>query len=100
MAVAENKKGTEIMTILVDELKEYPEHMVKTGAKRHGQKWCHLVSDKSFDELHQFAELIGMKRWRFQGDHYDLTPVMRAKAVRYGAVEVRGEDLVERAVKP
>lgn len=61
--------------------------------RRNGNQWCHLMAD-SFEELHAFAARIGMKRAWFQGDHYDLTPGRRAKAVELGAKEVTGRDLV------
>ncbi len=52
---------------------------------------CHLFSDAGVDELHAFAERIGMKRERFQDKripHYDLTSTLRRLAVSCGAVEV------------
>lgn len=54
---------------------------------------CHLFTDSAdLDELHRFAEGIGLKRAWFQGKasvpHYDLTPRRRAAAVKAGAVEV------------
>lgn len=55
---------------------------------------CHLFSDDGdWDELHKFAEKIGLLRWWFQDltrvryPHYDLTYGMRVKAVKAGAVE-------------
>ena len=59
-------------------------------ARRHGNQWCHLLCDESLDELHAFAQSIGLKREYFQRSvvpHYDLTPSKRAKAVKAGAVE-------------
>ena len=47
--------------------------------------WCHMVSDTSFDELHAFAAALGIPRERFQRDHYDLPPILRARAVAQGA---------------
>jgi len=58
----------------------------RVGA-RNGDWWCHLFAD-STDELHAFAERIGLLRNWFQGDHYDLTPKRRAVAVAAGALEV------------
>lgn len=85
--------------ILVDPLQKYPHHMIKAGARKHGVRWCHLVSDSSFEELHTFAEKLGLKRAWFQGDHYDLTPGKRRLAVNYGAIEVRAIELVGKMVK-
>ena len=45
----------------------------------------------SLEELHEFADKIGMKRQWFQNTklpHYDLTATRRQLAVRNGALEV------------
>jgi len=70
---------------------------------------CHLFCDGDLDELHAFAESIGLKRSWFQARkeeigrhklkpwqraHYDLTPGMRQKALRAGANEATQEDLI------
>jgi len=34
--------------------------------------WCHLVSDVSYDELHEFARRCGIPERAFERDHYDL----------------------------
>lgn len=86
------------MTILVDDLTDYPETMVGSKAKKHGTRWCHMVSDASLDELHTFAARIGLRLEWGQRGHYDLTPGMREKAVRAGAEEVSSRDLVKRMV--
>jgi hypothetical protein len=61
-----------------------------------GKKSCHMYAD-DLDELHYFAAKLGMKRSWFQQHrllpHYDLTPAMRAKAVRLGAIEQSREEL-------
>lgn len=60
-----------------------------------GYMWCHMRAD-SKEELHAFAKKIGRKRcWYHRGDHYDLTPSFRAKAVAAGAIEVTPEELLE-----
>jgi hypothetical protein len=87
--------------ILVDGITQYPTELLK-GLP--GSRWCHMVSDTSAAELHAFAQLIGLKRSWFQSrsdgkasaDHYDLTPSRRSKAVKLGAVEVSGRELVTR----
>ena len=38
----------------------------------HGTVFAHLVSDTSFEELHEFAARVGMPRGAFDGDHYDV----------------------------
>lgn len=61
-----------------------------------GRQWCHLVSDASLDELHDFAELLGVPRRVFQGDHYDLHEELRIDAVVLGAEQVTSRELVVR----
>ena len=54
-----------------------------------GKKWCHLFAD-SVDELHGFAEKMGLKRGWFQDKrvpHYDLTESKRSIALKQGAIE-------------
>jgi hypothetical protein len=82
------------VAILVDELRAYPHTRLPF---RH---WCHLASDHSFDELHAFAAQIGIPRHRFQGDHYDLPPWLRARAVALGAQEVSTGELLMRMAGP
>lgn len=87
--------------ILVDPITSYPPEMTR-GLP--GRRWCHMVSDTSEEELHAFAERIGMKREWFQSRengkasaaHYDLTPPRRVRAVALGAVEVTSRELVMR----
>ena len=61
-----------------------------------GRLWCHLVSDVSYDELHDFAARLGVPRHAFQGDHYDLPAELRALAVAEGAAAVSGRELILR----
>lgn len=62
---------------------------------------CHLLAD-SEDELHLFANLIGMKRSWFQcGEqhtlpHYDLVASRRILAIKKGAIEITRAQLIER----
>ena len=59
---------------------------------------CHMWADTE-QELHYLAALIGLKatwaQYVSSGLHYDLTPGMRAKAIRKGAVEVDVDVLVD-----
>lgn len=58
-------------------------------------EWCHLMAD-SLDELHQFAQSIGLKReWFHSGDHYDVTRGKRFVAIRTGAKKVTTTEMVE-----
>ncbi len=50
-----------------------------------GQRWSHLVSDVSYEELHRFADALGIPRRAFQGDHYDLPEEYLAQALAAGA---------------
>lgn len=61
-----------------------------------GRKWAHLVSDRSYDELHVFASQLGMPRHVFQGDHYDVPATLRELAIDLGAQPVDARELVAR----
>ncbi|MAT05376.1 MAG: hypothetical protein CL424_10090 [Acidimicrobiaceae bacterium] len=74
------------MTILIDEARWW----------FRGRKWCHLVSDESLDELHEFADANGIPRRGFQGDHYDIPEEYRADLIAAGAVVVESRELVRR----
>jgi uncharacterized protein DUF4031 len=82
------------VTVLVDPLREYPD------AGLAWTLWCHMVSDAGFEELHAFAARLGIARRRFQGDHYDLHPELRARALGLGAVEVGTGELILRMAGP
>jgi hypothetical protein len=61
-----------------------------------GMLWCHLVSDRDLDELHEFAASLGVPRRAFQGDHYDLPEDYRERAVALGAHAVPSRELLVR----
>lgn len=61
-----------------------------------GRRWAHLVSDESYDELHAFAERLGIPRRAFQGDHYDVPADAREQAIALGAEAVDARILVRR----
>ena len=82
------------MAILVDDLREYPHTRLPF------RYWCHMVSDAGFEELHAFAAQMGIPRHRFQGDHYDLPPHLRSRAVKLGAHEVATRELTQRMAGP
>jgi len=71
--------------IFVDEIKTYE----PSKFLRWGKKWSHMWPDGNVEELHQFAEKIGLKREYFQDKprfpHYDLIPSKRRQALRNGA---------------
>jgi hypothetical protein len=60
----------------------------------------HLISDKSLDELHDFAVSIGLKRHFFQGKtkghpHYDLTTSKASLRARTnGATLVSAREII------
>ena len=82
------------MAVLVDPLRRY-DH-VRLSIK----DWCHMAVDGSFEELHVFAAALGIPRHRFQGDHYDLPPHLRERAVELGAQEVSARELTGRMSGP
>jgi len=61
-----------------------------------GRRWAHLVSDAGYDELHEFAGLLGLPRRAFQGDHYDVPTEYRELALALGAEAVDSRELVRR----
>lgn len=61
-----------------------------------GRRWAHLVSDRSYDELHAFAARLGIPRRAFQGDHYDVPAEYRERALELGAEAVDARVLVRR----
>jgi hypothetical protein len=76
------------MTVYVDPL-------MKRGWTFYGREVasCHMFTDSiCLDELHKFAEAIGMKKVWFQkhnlAPHYDLISGRRAVAIKHGAVAV------------
>jgi len=64
--------------------------------------WCHMVSDRSVEEMHAFASEIGLRRRWFQDGprpHYDLRPSKRRLAVAKGAMEVNTRVIVRRMAR-
>lgn len=69
-----------------------------------GQLYCHMMSTltdrtQAEQELHAFADRLGLKRGWFQGKdprhpHYDLSPGKRAQAVKSGALEVTNRAMI------
>ena len=60
----------------------------------HGRLWSHLVSDTSYDELHDFAGRAGIPRRAFEGDHYDVPEERYDALVAAGARPVPSRDLL------
>ena len=71
--------------------------LVDTAIWSHRERlWAHLVSDHSVDELHAFADELGLRRAWFQGDHYDVPEEVRHRAIAQGAEPVSSAELVRR----
>ena len=62
----------------------------------HGRHFAHLVSDESHEELHAFADRIGLPRRAFHRDHYDIPDELRETALAHGAQSVTSRELVKR----
>ncbi|MFE2040812.1 DUF4031 domain-containing protein [Streptomyces sp. NPDC059477] len=60
----------------------------------HGRLWSHLISDASYDELHLFAQRLGVPPRAFERDHYDLPSHRYPDAVSAGALEVSSREVV------
>ncbi len=74
------------MTLLIDE----PRWWFK------GRLWSHLVSDRSLEELHAFAEQAGIPRRGFHGDHYDVPEDHYDAMVARGAVPTPTRELLRK----
>jgi len=62
----------------------------------HGRLWAHLVSDASYEELHEFARRAGIPERGFDHDHYDVPEERIAALVALGASAVSGRELLRR----
>ena len=60
----------------------------------HGQLWSHMISDRSYQELHDFAVRIGIPRRGFERDHYDVIAERYAVALAAGARPVSSREIV------
>lgn len=76
---------------------------VRSGPLVHDSRWCHLMSDDlDPEELHRFAERLGLRRGYFQHkpgrpayDHYDVTLGKRARAITLGATAIDRDGMIE-----
>jgi hypothetical protein len=87
------------MTVYVDDAR------IPARVGRIRGRWSHLFAD-SQEELHAFAERLGLQRSWFQPGtpyggvpsrhwHYDVTESKRTEAIRLGAVAVTMRDSVD-----
>jgi hypothetical protein len=71
--------------------------------EHNGKIWHHMTSDTSIEELHLFAEKLGLKREYFQDKnhfyHYDITENKFNMAISMGAIVVDARTLVHYAKK-
>lgn len=77
------------MTVLVDELRKWP-----TTIRCFRAGSCHMMAT-TLEELHAFAERLGLRRSWFQpasSPHYDLTASKRELALQLGAVFVTARE--------
>ncbi|MEX5299206.1 DUF4031 domain-containing protein [Kocuria sp. CPCC 205292] len=65
----------------------------------HGTHFSHLVSDTSYEELHAFADRLGVSRRAFDRDHYDVPESRYEQAVAAGARPVDGRQLTRVLVR-
>lgn len=72
------------MTVYVDDI----------AIEFQGRRWYHMMADTE-EELHEFAQKIGLRKEWFQGDHYDLTFIKRAHAITNGAKPITTKKMVE-----
>lgn len=62
----------------------------------HDRHFCHVVSDSSYEELHELAARAGLPPRAFDGDHYDVPEERWHDVVHAGANPTTGPDLVRR----
>lgn len=74
------------MTVYIDDMYLYP--MGRFGR----MKMSHMIADTD-EELHAMADKIGLPRRWFQGDHYDVSMSLRAKAIEAGASSITLREL-------
>jgi muramoyltetrapeptide carboxypeptidase len=66
------------------------------NAPGHGRLWSHLASDTSYDELHRFAQGLGIPQRGFDRDHYDIPAERYDSVVAAGALPVTSRELISR----
>jgi len=68
------------------------------NAPGHGRLWSHLASDESYDELHEFARVLGIPERGFDRDHYDVPAEWYDQVIALGAQPVSSRELVKRLI--
>ena len=69
------------MTVFIDDMYRY------AIGRFHDTQMSHMIADTE-EELHAMAARIGMRRDRYQGDHYDVPLSRRDTAIAMGAVAI------------
>lgn len=83
------------MTVYVDEV-----HVCPTRIRCFEAGSAHLTAD-SLEELHAFAERLGLRRAWFQSarvPHYDLTTRRHASALKAGAVFIPAREQARKRI--
>ncbi|WP_347351202.1 DUF4031 domain-containing protein [Intrasporangium sp.] len=62
----------------------------------HGRHFAHLISDSSYEELHELARRAELPVRAFDGDHYDVPDARWHEVVAAGARPTDGLDLARR----
>lgn len=90
------------MNVYVDQLIATKPYRQSANKRWNWSQSCHLMADAE-EELHAFAQLLGLKRIWFQNHHpnpllwhYDLTARKRNQALRLGAKEITPQQFTER----
>lgn len=65
------------------------------NALGHGRLWSHVASDTSYDELHRFAQELGIPQRGFDRDHYDIPAERYDAVVAMGVTPVSSRELIE-----
>lgn len=85
------------MAVYVDKVFATAPYMGIRRPGWHARKACHMFAD-TIEELHELARTIGIRRTWFQPHpivpHYDLSPRVRAIAIKCGAVEKSLRDFI------
>lgn len=68
------------------------------NAAGHGRLWSHLASDASFEELHEFAAVVGVPERGFDRDHYDVPSEWYDEMIAAGAWPVTSRELIRRLI--
>mgnify|MGYP001617672495 CR=1 FL=1 len=81
--------------IMVDPLNTHSDYTLhEAGLSSRMRSTSHLTSTDSREDLLAFARVIGLPLGWLHGDHFDVAPSYRAKAIMHGAVTVTAERLV------